>query len=145
MAISSNRNYAINVLRFWWNATPMAELQLSTFQDFLAYFERTHPSFMEEFGRAAKNVSIDKARMGMEKLAREFGTQYPDVSSFFNALGQSAQTWNSDDTNAVVRGVVSDVQGSLQFGIGAAIVVGAVLTGVWAWKAFGGAPQRAGA
>jgi hypothetical protein len=144
-AASANRDYAINVLRFWWNASVLSGLSLTTFQDALAYYERTHPSFMDAFGKAAKSISISKARDAMEGVAKKSGSTYPDINTLFDALGTSAMSWDSDDTKAVAEGIVEDLQGSLKFGLGTVVVVAAVLGGLWLYSTFGGVAKRASA
>lgn len=113
----SNRTYFINTLRFWWNATPMASLKLSTFQDALAFYDQ-NPKFVEDYGALVKTVKQEKVRLAHEKLAKAYQSKYPPKEEFYNFLASEVGSLSFSDVGAAVADTAKDVAGIAKSGIG---------------------------
>ena len=123
----------------------MAALGFTTFQDALEYYRKAHPTFLEEFGKAAKSISAEKIKAAMVKVGQENGTNFPDIGAFFDSLGAAAVSWTNSDTQAVVRETVENVQGVLKFGLGTVVIAACVIGGIYLFTVTGGVRKRAAA
>lgn len=79
----------INLLRLWWNATPLSALKLSTFSDAVDYYQKKG-SFLAELGKLTKSIELGKIQVALEKMGRRFGSVYPPTSEFFQAVADYA-------------------------------------------------------
>lgn len=124
----NDRDWAVNYLRFWWNATPMASLGLTTYQDALAYYDGKSSTFLSQLGRTVKAIRQDKIRTAFEKLAAQYGDKYPPPAEFYAAIADQQQTFDLGDAKEVAAKTVTDVGTAVKFGASAYLLI--VLVGL---------------
>lgn len=129
----SDRGYGINVLRYWWNATPMAVLHFTSFQDAIAYYDAQNPDFIAKLGKMAQDskTPFDRIKSALEDLAKQQGDKYPHYSAILQAIvTASGQVTAGDIAGAAADGVLQAGK-YLAFGLGTyalvAVVVGVII------------------
>jgi hypothetical protein len=119
----SDRALGVYYLRFWWNATPMAVLQLTTFQDAEAYYDKQNPDFIAALGRNAAHVPADRVKGKFEEVAKQFGDKYPHYSYLLQAVVDAGgEVTAGDIASAAADGVVQAGK-YLAFGIGGYMLI----------------------
>lgn len=88
----SDRTLGINYLRLWWNATPMASLQLTTFQDAIAYYDGKNPDFIAKLGQMGAHIDEAKISTALQNLAQQQRDKYPDWTEILQALVTASGT-----------------------------------------------------
>lgn len=131
--------YAINYLRnYWWSETAMSVLGLTTFQDALAYYRKLRPAFLRELSDTVKNISQDRVKRAFADVANEYGTRYPPIQAFYDALAAEVGSLDFSDVREVAKETAKTVQSVATIGLGTAGVL-LVVAGIAA-LAFYGAP-----
>jgi hypothetical protein len=111
----------------FYRATHMREMSI-TMQDLIAELDSQAPTFMDNFGAAARSVPIDKDRAAMEKLAMDWrGPIMPNYQEFFNALSLEAGSLNFNDVKKAAVESIETMGNIFKWGsLGAMLVFGAV-------------------
>lgn len=121
----TNRDWAINVLRKWWNATPMVVIGFSTFQDAIRKYDVGN--FLDQFGSTVRKLDQSKVDAAMQKLAAKYTHTYPDKLEFFNVLAVQVQAFTLDDAKDVAVQTVKDVGKVAAFGLGSGLTIAIVI------------------
>lgn len=127
MSVISNRDFAINVLRVWWNATPMAQLGFTSYSDAISHYDTVEPGFLETFGSAVRSQDMIKLQDAMKALAAKYGTAYPKWDEFFNFAAQYVGQLSMGDLKDAAAESVTDLKNIALTGVALYAVVGAVL------------------
>jgi hypothetical protein len=116
MSNLANDTYAVQALRYWFNASGLAVSVVTDFQRTVDYY-RSKGSFMDGFGGAVRTVALDRVKSAMEKLARTSGASFPSTSDFFNALAAEVGTPTFGQVAAAAGdGVLAAGSAALDFG-----------------------------
>jgi hypothetical protein len=88
----SDETWAINYLRFWYNASNVSKFPSSAYISYPAFIAkmRDGTTFLVEFGKAVKNIRQDKIKDALEKLAAKNPNVIPTKYEFFQASVDSA-------------------------------------------------------
>lgn len=139
----SNRGVGINYLKqYWWDASVLSKLQLSTWPSAIAYYDKVSPKFFENFGASAKTVPARKIKEELGKIASSYGTSYPHYSLFLGAVGKAASTLDFQDAKDVARKSLEDVSSALSIG-SKIIFFGAVAVGLFLLYQYGSSFKKA--
>lgn len=113
----SNRDFFINNLRIWWNASSLSTLKLSTFAQAVAYYDSK--GWSDPIGGVMRKMNSDQIRTALESLANEFGSQYPSLAGFNSALMKESGSlnWTNILSGAAVE-TAQDVAGVAKIGLG---------------------------
>lgn len=137
----SNRDYFINYLRFWWNATPSKALFGSVgFSNALAFYDKD-AYFIESIGKTVRSIPQDKVKRAFESLAEQHGTNYPPKTAFYDALVAEVGTLSFTDVKDIAVESAEEIGTLAKYGLGiwAAIAgVGALLV-ILSFRKKGGA------
>lgn len=123
------RDIGINNMRFWWNATPMANgaaLADGTtpgFPDAIAYYDGLDPTIVSQIGAATSDIAQADIKTGFTGIADSDGNKYPLPNEFIGAIVQYAGA----TTTQIVIGAVTDTGkqvAAVAAGIGGAYLLG---------------------
>lgn len=126
---TQNTGLLVQAFRYWFLATPMGSLGLTTLTDALNYYDQ-YPAFKQQFNTVLSSVPLPQIQTAMVNLANDFGTAYPppdqffshvaavtgSVSSVFSNLLHSAENATEKASNVIgstVASVPSLLKGSL--------------------------------
>lgn len=102
----SNDTYAVQALRYWWNASPLSQVSVTNFSMAVDKY-RASGTFMNTFGGTVKKYPQDRVKTAMEKLGRKMGASFPAGSDFFDALAAEIGSLTTGDVlSAAGSGVV---------------------------------------
>lgn len=126
-----NRSAAINVLRFWYDASGLQSwVSLSDgFPTAIDHLDAMSPSFLENFGAAARLTSQDKQKSAMQRLAADNYGSYPSIPEFGQYLAADAGVFNSKDLSLAARDTAEGIAKGFLFG-GPLLIMLAVVAGV---------------
>lgn len=104
----SNETFAINYLRFWYNASNVSAFPSSAYISYPAFIAslRDGSTFLNEFGAAVKDIRQDKVKTALEELAKKNPNVVPTKYDFFQA-----------SVNAASNITVSDIAGAAADGV----------------------------
>jgi hypothetical protein len=88
--MSDPRTFGVQALRYWFDASSLPALHMSTWGDALSFYD--HGTFISGFGKAVRDLEQSKTKSAMQKLGKKFGYLYPSESDFFNFLADEAGT-----------------------------------------------------
>lgn len=108
----ANTGAIVNAFKYWFDATPMGSLKLSTRQDALDYYDK-FPSFKANLDKSLRSIPQSKIKEAMEKLARDYMTTYPPVEAWGNYLASAAGSVTAGEVASAAASGVAEASGIL--------------------------------
>jgi len=104
----SDRAFGINVLRYWWDETPLAALNFSTFQDAITNYDKIDSLFIDTLGKTTRKLDQTKVKSAFKKLAIQKGTVYPSRADFSSALVSAFGQLDFSDYGKIAKDAAID-------------------------------------
>lgn len=131
----SDETFAINYLRFWYNASNVSAFPSSAYISYPAFIAslRDGTTFLKEFGKAVKDIRQDKVKSALVELAKKNPNVIPTKYDFFQAsINAASNVTVGDIAGAAADGVKQAGKIALFAGGTYALVMGIAAVAVFA-------------